>query len=81
MKSLEKLIALTVGDAIAKNLMAPLFGIYDLRLADAHLAATDLKVPLSMVKINLTQPSVIQGFVMMDYLVWTLVQIISALNE
>ena len=81
LKSLEKLIAVTEGDEKAKKLMTPLFGIYDLRLADAHLAAADLKVPLSLVKIDLSQPSVIQGFIMIDFLVWTLVQMIRTLNE
>tara|TARA_R110000868_G_scaffold226080_9_gene478572 strand:- start:4742 stop:4978 length:237 start_codon:yes stop_codon:yes gene_type:complete len=37
LKTLERLVAKSLGDAAARVAMAPLFGINDLRNADAHL--------------------------------------------
>jgi hypothetical protein len=59
LKALEKLVAHLRSDIEAQNMMAPMFGIYDLRLADAHLesslvasgrrrAGVDDSVPLAM---------------------------------
>jgi len=81
LKSLEKVLAMSTGDEKAKSLMGPLFGIYDLRLADAHLPAADLKVALGLVKVNRDEPGVFQGFRLIDYTVWTLVQIVKKLNQ
>ena len=40
LKSLERALMTTVPDEQARDLMKVLFGVYDLRLADAHLPST-----------------------------------------
>jgi hypothetical protein len=43
LKSLEKYLSTLVTPEEARKVMGPLFGVYELRLADAHLAANDLE--------------------------------------
>ncbi|NTI46632.1 hypothetical protein G6L94_31015 [Agrobacterium rhizogenes] len=40
LKLLENILCLHVSESEAKQIMSPLFGIYDLRLADAHLGSS-----------------------------------------
>jgi hypothetical protein len=47
LKSLEAVLALDVGVEAASRLMAPLFGLYELRLADAHLPGGGLEDSLA----------------------------------
>src|SRR5207302_10110066 len=51
LKSLENLLATQVGAESAHSVMGPLFGIYDLRLADAHLPSSEVDATLAMVGI------------------------------
>jgi hypothetical protein len=43
LKSLERLVASHVRETRARELLGTLFGIYDLRLADAHLSSSDVE--------------------------------------
>jgi hypothetical protein len=61
LKSLENLIKLFREEAIAREIMGPLFGIYDLRLADAHLPSNEISDVLNRMKVDQTAPYVIQG--------------------
>lgn len=61
LKSLEAVIALSLGNDHARQVMAPLFGIYDLRLADAHLPGSGLAEAFSNIGIDRGKPGVIQG--------------------
>lgn len=81
LKSLEKLIAVSADENRARTIMGPLFGIYYLRLADAHLASADLTDALDLININQKDPFIVQGFTMLDSTVWSLVQIIRILSE
>lgn len=72
LKSLEAIVSLSVGDEEAHDVMAPLFGIYDLRLADAHLATSDLSSAFSRAGVDTGAPTVKQGFQILDAFVGTL---------
>jgi hypothetical protein len=61
LKSLEKVLASKIGDERAKELMGPLFGVYDLRLADAHLSGSELDDAFRLVGIENDSPWVVQG--------------------
>ncbi len=52
LKTLERLIARSVGDTTAKSMMAPLFGISDLRNADAHLGSSFIESGLERAKVQ-----------------------------
>lgn len=73
LKSLEKLLVLRVGDEQARVLTGPLFGVYDLRLADAHLASSQLTVALKLAGVDLDSPGVVQGQMMLHRFVSALV--------
>ena len=62
-KSLEKLLATRMETAEAERLMSPLFGIYELRLVDAHLRAVDeVDQALRKIGVNQHEPFVVQGY-------------------
>lgn len=62
LKAVERVIARDLGDAKARKLMGPLFGIYDLRLGDAHLPRADLASALELACVNDHVPPVYQGY-------------------
>lgn len=61
LKLLEALLAKVTDEAFAKNHMAPLFGVYDLRGSDAHLASSDIEEAYTRIGIDRSEPFVIQG--------------------
>lgn len=61
LKALEKLVAHHSSEAEAATMMAPLFGIYDLRLADAHLGSSKIASGLNRAEVDSDLPSVMQG--------------------
>jgi hypothetical protein len=61
LKSLEKVLATLAGDQRAKATVAPLHGIYNLRLADAHVASRDLDEAYALARVDRTLPFVMQG--------------------
>jgi hypothetical protein len=80
LKSLEGFVAERIGPERAKEVLAPLFAIYDLRLGDAHLAG-DLEHALPLLQIEPGAPYVTQGRAMLHACVSTLYQIASVLEE
>ena len=63
LKSLEKLLATRIEAEEAATLMSPLFGLYELRHADAHLVAEhEIEEALAKVGVNRGGPLVSQGF-------------------
>jgi hypothetical protein len=62
LKSLEKYLATIVAPEEAREITGPLFGAYELRLADAHLAANDLAGSFKLAGIDPQTPSIAQGF-------------------
>ena len=55
------MLAAVTDEGSAKTHMAPLFGVYDLRGADAHLAASDIEGAYSRIKVDRTAPYPLQG--------------------
>lgn len=81
LKTLEKLLSTVIGEEDARSLMGPLFGIYELRLADAHLPAETWKDSYALVGIDPTAPFLRQGFQMLESCVTTLYRIIKVLES
>lgn len=81
LKSLEKLIATKIGDELAHRVMGPLFGIYSLRLLDAHLPQSDINEALDLVKVDTKLPQLFQGHQMMHSFVASLVMIYDVIDK
>jgi hypothetical protein len=52
---------MATGEARAHALLGPLHGIYNLRLADAHVASKDLHEEYTLARVDRTLPFVMQG--------------------
>jgi hypothetical protein len=61
LKSLEKVLITVIGDKQAHALLGPLHGIYNLRLADAHVASKDLDEAYALAHVDKTLPFIMQG--------------------
>jgi hypothetical protein len=62
LKAIETLIGQGCGHEAARAIMAPLFGIYDLRLADAHLSSSNAVADaLARIGVVLDEPAPMQG--------------------
>jgi hypothetical protein len=66
LKSLERLLALEVGDSLAYKIMGPFHGVYTLRNSDSHLPSGELQAAYKLCGIDENQPLVIQGLEMID---------------
>jgi hypothetical protein len=62
LKSLEKYLATIIPAKDARELMTPLFGVYDLRIADSHLPPTEMKQAFEMARVNSDDTPLKQGF-------------------
>ena len=80
LKSLELLVSQQTNAANARSLLGPLFGVYDLRLADAHLPSTDHKDALALVGVDEQMPFVIKGYQLLNSCVSALYSIENALS-
>ncbi|WP_047492739.1 hypothetical protein [Terriglobus sp. TAA 43] len=80
LKSLEKVLASRIGPEAAYKLMSPLFAVYDLRLADAHLHSADLEDAFKNLRIEKRWPFVRQGKQMLGAFVNTLNRIADVLD-
>ena len=76
LKSLERLLETQVGADRARAVMGPLFGVYELCLADAHLPANELDEALEKVGVDKTAPYVVQGYQLLQACVDTIDAII-----
>lgn len=74
-KALEKLLSSLVPETDARTMVAPLFGIYDLRLADAHLGSSNVASGKVRAGVDATTPAAMQGRQLLDTFVATLRQI------
>lgn len=75
LKSLEKYLGTIIPEAYAKLVMGPLFAIYDLRLADAHLPKSDYGRQFQLLGIHEENPFVWQGYEMLHSCVSTIYRI------
>lgn len=72
LKSLTRLLAQDVEDETARTIVGPLVGIYELRLADAHLPSGSLDRSFSLVGIDRQKPLVHQGLQLLEAAVLSL---------
>lgn len=75
LKALERLVAHHSTVDEAKAMMAPLFGIMDLRIADAHLGSSNVVSGLARAAVDANSPATNQGRQMIDSFVDTLAAI------
>jgi hypothetical protein len=61
LKSLEKVLATAMSEQFAYKALAPLHGIYNLRLADAHITSKDLDEAYKLAQVDRALPFVMQG--------------------
>ncbi|MBN1408632.1 MAG: hypothetical protein JW956_12615 [Calditrichaceae bacterium] len=80
LKYLEKTLATKIDPDLARNIMSPFFGIYELRHADAHLPSSELEDALNLVQVNKDDPYVLQGFQLIHTCVRHLYKIADVLN-
>lgn len=80
LKSLERVLATVTGDETAYSMLSPLHGIYNLRLADAHITTKDLDGAYALARIDKTLPFVMQGRDLLIACVSSLHLIADALN-
>ena len=63
LKSLEKVLATKIDPADARSMLGPLVGVYELRLADAHLPADDaVDDAMRLIGVDDASPFVVQGY-------------------
>ena len=62
LKSLENLLALRIEESSAREIVGPLVGIYELRLADAHLPSSEMDDSLALARVDQNEPYVTQGY-------------------
>lgn len=65
LKSIENLLALKIPRDQARKIMSPFVGIYELRHGDAHLPSSEIEESFKLIKIDRSQPTVIQGYQML----------------
>ncbi len=61
LKLLEKALGSKIDPQRASVTVAPLFGIYELRLGDAHLPSTEIDIAMNKARVDQTEPFVEQG--------------------
>jgi hypothetical protein len=81
LKSLEQVVAIAAGAERAHSLLGPLFGIYELRHADAHLPSSEIESSLALVRVDRRAPFVIQGCQLLSACVSSLYAIADELEE
>lgn len=81
LKSLEKLLANKIDPALARSLLTPLVGTYNLRLADAHLPSSETDAALALVGIDEQLPHVWQGEQLLSACVDSLYKIAQVIRD
>jgi len=72
LKSLEKVVGSVNSGVDPRSLLAPLVGIYELRLGDAHLPADQIDEAFQLARIGRSRPHVIQGGQLIMSAAWSL---------
>jgi hypothetical protein len=81
LKSLEKLMGTVVEAGQARSLLSPLVGVYELRLADAHLVGSEVDEAFQLARVDRSKPFVLQGFDLLDSCVSALCALLRVLNK
>ena len=66
LKSLEKALATKIDPDDARPILGPLVGVYELRLADAHLPSDEINDAMRLIGIDNASPVVVQGYQLLD---------------
>ena len=61
-KTVEKLLALKIPTETARKITSPLVGVYELRHGDAHLPSSEIDKAFTLLNINTSLPTVLQGY-------------------
>ena len=64
LKTIENLLVLKIPQETARQILSPLFGVYELRHGDAHLPSSDIENSFNLIDIDRNLPSVVQGYQM-----------------
>ena len=75
LKSLEKALATKIDPADARAMLGPLVGVYELRLADAHLPSDDVDDAMRLIGVDDASPFVVQGYQLLHAAVAAIYQI------
>lgn len=62
LKTLENLLALKISKEKAREITAPLVGVYELRHGDAHLPSSETNSAFKLIEVDRTLPYVVQGY-------------------
>jgi len=81
LKALERLLEKAVSGDEAREMMAPLFGIYDLRNADAHLGSSLEESGFQRSKVDRKSPLVDQGRQLLEAFVETVRSVATAIDK
>jgi hypothetical protein len=81
LKAIEMLLATLISETEARTMMAPLFGILDLRLADAHLGTSLIASGLERAGVDDAQPAAVQGCQLLQSFLGNLQAIAGALRH
>lgn len=81
LKSLENLLATTVDPNRARAILSPLFGIYDLRHADAHLSKKDIEDTFTLLSVDRKLPTIIQGYQLLNSCVSSIYEICRVIGD
>ena len=65
-KTLEKLLTQKCGEEISREITEPLVGIYELRLADAHLPSSNIDDAFDKLHVDRSLPFVLQGYQLLN---------------
>lgn len=80
LKSLERVLTQVVSDTKAHRLMGPIVGIYDLRLADAHLPSSDIEDAFKLAGVDQTASPLQQAVQLLNSFVSVLTTLIHILE-
>lgn len=80
LKSLERVLATVVSPEEARKLTSKLFGIYDLRLSDAHLPSSKMEDAMKLIEIPLEQDWLLKGAFMIHQWVASFYSIAEAVS-
>lgn len=81
LKSLENLLASKIERSYARQITAPLVGIYELRLADAHLPTATIDEAFDLLKVDRTKPLIFQAHHILYSCVTSIYTIVEILRE
>ena len=81
MKYLQNVIAVAIGEADARELMSPFFGLYDLRISASHIGGPDRNDALARSQVDPSAPPVVQGRQLLEAVVATLDRIADAIPK